>query len=549
MVPTYLFQHNLLHQVVYQSLTYARRQTLHANIAELIIRDSGELLPTQYPILAYHFSQTDQHRDGLKYAFLAAEDAETAYNYRGAADFYKQAAHHLDSLGEKGSWETAVTIAEARSKILVRLGQFAQAWELANEALQVCLNHEGLPQTLSLYNLMAEIRWRQARYNEVAALVGKVINSLLPATPPEMVGEAYLLWGRAFAALGDFAAAIDRLMQAETIFREIERPKMLAQVVLYLADYYSHQQSDSAALNLVQQAEKLLQDESDPALLGQKEWVLSRIQLRLGQAKLALAAAETAVVNLRSAGANNLVYALIQCAEAHIYLGQYSASITYLKRANNLLGGMDDVTGQLKLHLLWSVGYHGGLGDWRQAQQRLSQVRQLLVDRSGDKDVVTEADIQLWLGLGRVALNTERWQEAESLIKRVHTAVTPQRLIWWRPAALYAWGMLLLVRASEDKRETAVTQAHQSFREGLQAVEIGGCPDELPLILLQLGLTAQEMGDDRCWHYLETAVQAAQQRARHADRLFVLHEAGQALLKAPDAHLQQLGHETLAQLA
>jgi hypothetical protein len=44
-------------------------------------------------------------------------------------------------------------------------------------------------------------------------------------------------------------------------------------------------------------------------------------------------------------------------------------------------------------------------------------------------------------------------------------------------------------------------------------------------------------------------VQSAHQRARHTDRLFVLHQAGQALLEAPSAHLQQLGQETLAQLS
>jgi tetratricopeptide (TPR) repeat protein len=262
-----------------------------------------------------------------------------------------------------------------------------------------------------------------------------------------------------------------------------------------------------------------------------------------------LVAAETAVVNLRSAGANHLAHGLLHRAELHLYLGQFKSALADLQRANDLLDGMDDVPGQLKLHLLWGVGYHGGLGDWRKAQQRLSQVRQLLSARSQNKDLVVEADIRRWLGLGNVALHTERWPEAESLFKRVLTAVTPQRLVWWRPAVLYAWGMLLVARAAEDERETAVTQAHQSFREGLQAVQAGGCPDELPLILLQLGQTAQEMGDDRCWHYWETAVQSAHQRARHSDRLLVLHQAGQSLLQAPDTRLQQLGQETLQQLS
>ena len=290
----------------------------------------------------------------------------------------------------------------------------------------------------------------------------------------------------------------------------------------------------------------LLQTESDPALLGQYALVLSGIQLRLGRADLALTGAETAVANLKSAGMNHLAHGLIHRAELHIYLGKFKSALTDLQRANDLLAGMDDVPGQLKLHLLWGVGYHGGLGDWRQAQQQLPQIKQLLSAQPKEKETVVAADIQLWLGLAKVALNTGRWLEAESLLKRVLAAVAPQCQVWWRPAALHAWGMLELARADEDERETAVAQAHRSFREGLQAVHAGGCPDELSLILLQLGLTAREIGDERCWHYLETAVQAARQRARHTDRLFVFRQAGQALLEAPNIHLQQLGQETLA---
>jgi tetratricopeptide (TPR) repeat protein len=486
----------------------------------------------------------------LKYALLAAEDAAAAYNYRGAAEFYKQAAHHLDSIGEKEAWETAVSIATARSKILLRLGQFAQAWDLAATALPICQDKKnGKSQALTIYNLMAEIRLRQAHCTEVPTLTSPVINASLPNNAPlAEVGQAYLLWGQSLVALLDCAAAVDKLKQAETIFRDSQQPKQLAQVLMILAEGYSRQQPDVTCLEPVQEAEKLLQGESDPALLGQKELILSRIQLRLGQVDLALAAAETAVANLRSAGVNNLAHGLINRAEVHIYLGQFVPALADLQQANDLLDSMDDVPGQLKLHLLWSVGYHGSLGDWRQAQQRLSQVRQLLTEQPKDKDSVVEADVQLWLGLAYVALKTERWLEAESLLRRVQTAVTVQQLVWWQPAALYALGLLLLARAPEAERETAVVEAHQRFREGLQAVQAGGCPDELPLILLQLGLTAQEMRDDRCWQYLETAVQAARQRARHTDQLYVWHEAGQALLQAPNAHLQQLGHETLGQL-
>ena len=543
LVPTYLFQHNLVHEVVYQSLTYARRQTLHATIADLIIRQSGELLATQYPVLAYHFSQTTQHQDGLKYALAAARDAELTHNYRGAAEFYKQAAHHLEALGQKAGWETAVAVCVARARLLLRLGQFGQTSSMIAEAMKLCLDHNAIDRTLALYNLTAELRLRQARYTEVPGLTNKVINSLLADTPPEEQGRAYLLWGQSLAALGDWAAALRKLSHAETILQPTDQPHLLAPLLMALAEVQTLRQLDDTALQPLETALTRLTDETDPLLWGQVQLTLSQVLLRLGRAEAALTAAETAVSRLRAAGANLLAHGLVHRAAVYIYLGQFEAALGDLQMAGELFDGMDDVAGQLKLYLLWGVEYHGGQGDWRQARRRLVRVGQLLTAQPKDDGMVMQEGVRLWLGMGLVALHTARWDQARSLLHKVQTAVASRQFVWWQPAAHCAWGLLLLATAGEGvARQTAVTEAFRSFQKGFQAVQSGGCPDELPVLLLQMGLTAVELGDTRGWDYLETAVEAAHQRARQTDRHAVLQQARQALTHAPDRHLRQIGH-------
>ncbi|MCB8979674.1 MAG: AAA family ATPase [Ardenticatenaceae bacterium] len=541
LVSTFLFQHNLVHEVVYQSLTYARRQTLHATIADLIIRQSGELLPTQYPVLAYHFSQTDQHPDGLKYALAAARDAEDGHNYRGAAEFYKQATHHLEALGEDVAWETAVSVCVARARLLLRLGQFGQANQLISEAMKICLDHNAMDKTLALYNLTAEIRLRQARYTEIASLTNKVVNSLLPNTPFEAQGQAYLLWGQSLSALGDWSAALRKLSHAETILQGTNQPQLMVPVLMALAEVQTQRQLDDTALQPLEIALSLLADEADPLLWGRVQLTLSHVLLRLGRAEESLVAAETAVSRLRSAGANVLAHGLMHRAAVYIYLGQFGAALGDLQVAGELLDGMDDVAGQLKLYLLWGVEYYGRQGDWRQARRRLVRVGQLLTAQPKDDGMVMQEGVRLWLGMGLVALNTERWDQARTLLQKMLTAVASRQFVWWQPAAFYAWGQLLLATAGVGAdRKTAVAEAQQFFQQGFQAVQAGGCPDELPLILLQMGLTAVELGDMRGWDYLETAVEAANQRARLTDRQFVLQQARVALSHAPDAHLRQL---------
>jgi tetratricopeptide (TPR) repeat protein len=394
---------------------------------------------------------------------------------------------------------------------------------------------------------MAEIRLRQARYTEVPALTNKVINSLLPEAPLLEIGQAYLLCGQSLTTLANWSDAAEQLAFAKATLRPLGKRLTLVPVLTAQAEVENQQQPSEAPPQSLQMALKLLQTDpkSDPLLLGQTQLMLSRVHLRLGQAKLALVAAKTAVASLRSAGANLLAHGLVQQAAAHIYLGNFAEALADLQMAGDLFDGMDDAEGQIKLYLLWGYDYHGGLGDWRQARRRLVRVGQLISAQPKDDGMVVQEGIRFWLSLGQVALNTARWPQAKKLLHQVVAAVTPPRLVWWQPAAYYAWGKLLLASSEEDgsTRETAVANAHQFFQKGFRAVEAGGCPDELPLILLQLGLTALELKDERCWHYLETAVQAAQQRARYADRQNVLQQAGEALLQAPSAHLQNLGQQ------
>ncbi len=135
----YLFQHALTHEVAYESLPYARRQSLHQAMADWLVTRYADNLRSYYSILAYHYSQADNHELGLKYALAAgldardlfsnqealeffnqAElhlqalaaglDARDLFSNQEALEFFNQAEKHLQALGEEENWETAVTL-------------------------------------------------------------------------------------------------------------------------------------------------------------------------------------------------------------------------------------------------------------------------------------------------------------------------------------------------------------------------------------------------------------------------------------------------------
>ena len=147
----------------------------------------------------------------------------------------------------------------------------------------------------------------------------------------------------------------------------------------------------------------------------------------MGQVGLVLGAAQAAVANLGSVGSNAQAHGLPHGAAVYIYQGHFEAGLADLQMGGKLFEGREDVPGQLKLYLLWGVEYNGGLGDWRQARRRLVRVGQLLTAQPKDEGPVVQEGVQLWLGMGNIALHTRRLPHAHSLPHPVLPAVAAAR--------------------------------------------------------------------------------------------------------------------------
>jgi adenylate cyclase len=529
----FIFQHALAHDVVYQSLPYARRQALHAAIGELIASRHQDNLKMFYPVLAYHFSQTDQHEEGLQYALAAADDAAAIYANKAAADLYKSAIVHLSALEEIQYWKTAVYVYRSRAQILQLMGEFTQATLAATEALKLCLLYGEIEQTLPIYNLLAEIKYHQARYADVRMLAQKVINNLGDFTPPFELAQAYLLSGMAAAAVFDLKSALNNLDRAEEICVAVNDRKQLVPVWGAIAGVYSEQHKTELALNTAERAVELAKTNMNQTQIALSQYRLARIQLQAGQPDAALKSINSALNQLRSSSHNLQAHMLTHRAAVYVYSGHFDAALSDLQLVVNLFDQMDDAPGLLQAYLLWGYEFSSGIGDWKGARQRLVQVGQLVASQPEEAGMYVQEAARLWLGLGVVALHMNHFSQAETLFQKAMRAIDARQLTWWRAAALYYLGRVKMAR-----RQPAA-EVEPYLRQALQAVYDGGCTDDLPLILLQLARLSEE--EDQRVQFLETAVSAAFQRSRYADKVSCFQEAGSQLLSAKSERLRRLG--------
>ena len=514
---TYLFQHAMTQEVAYESLPYARRQTLHAAIADWLVERYGDNLRPFYPMLAYHYSQTDIHEKGLEYALAAADDARDIYANREAVELYKLAEAHLKALGVDGWWQTAVQLYLSRGEVNKLLGDFAAATMDAESALAQ-LEKDGRSGNKAVAcNLLAEIRYRQGNYSEAKALADSVISATAGQRFSPEMARAHTWHGMAAAALLEYDHAVHHLKKAEEISLAIDDAQRLSGVLEALAYiHYSRQELD-LALEVMQRGVVIKRDFATPANYGIALNNVALIQSSLGLVEEALETLNRAAAIAEDTSRNVFAIVLSNRAEMLAYVGRFEDAERDFRKAVNLFAGMDDAYSQAMTHLLWGYEYCLVLQRWEEAQFHFDQSCRIFDFQSEN---YPEERARLLIGLGCLEIAVGTAEGANSLFHSALEIIREKELNWWKPAVYYFLGLICL-----HNRETGTAQDY--FREAVETAAQRGCPDYLPLALLGLALAENE--PETRAGYLRDCIEAAEKRTRFNDRIYCLKTAGELL--------------------
>ncbi|RMG96623.1 MAG: hypothetical protein D6706_10005 [Chloroflexi bacterium] len=532
---TYLFRHAMMHEVVYESLPYARRQALHEVVANWLEKRYTDNLKPIYPLLAYHYSQANNHEKGLKYALLAAESAAGIFANNEAIEMYNLAERHLQALGEAAAWETAVTLHLNRGHIHRLLGNFDAVLQDAQKALALSRQHNHPAYIARACNLMADAKIRQAQYDEVDAYTAVIIEQLGQQSPPDELAHAYLLRGWTYSAQLDYDRALDNLQQARQITQQTGNQARLADVLEVMGfAYYSRQQFEQA-LTAMKRSVALRRIYSTPVNVGMALNNLAIFEFFSGFPQEAVPLLEEAMEIGRQTSDSLLVLALVNHGYVHTYLGNFDQARTSLEEAIALLRTMDDMYVLIEAHLIWGMEYYRAIGDMAQARRHLSQAWEL-IDLQPEN--YPEELLRCHIGLALVAWHDADWATMGQHVRDAYRLAHEKGLTWWISAVFWLQGALY---RHKGKLEKAIEQCEQ----GLAAMEEGASPDYRPLLWLELARCATT--DDQKYHSLVQVVTSARERARFVDQIYCLQEAGNMLIAAPKTEWRKLGKEALQQ--
>ncbi|WP_420631586.1 tetratricopeptide repeat protein [Candidatus Leptofilum sp.] len=523
---TYLFQHALTHEVAYESLPYARRQKLHAAVANWLADKYAHNLKPLHPVLAYHFSRAANHRQALHYAILAADEARNIFANREAIDLYNLAETHLMVLPDE-LWETAVHLYLSRGNVLILLGDLATAFADAEQALDLLAQGNGdQGSTAVAYNLMAEIRYRQGAFDDVQELSQRIISSSNDKIDKDQLARAYIWAGWAASSKLDHHQSLTWLKKAQDICIQTNNNYRLALALEAIGFAHYGQRNLEDALEAMQKSVELSRNFSTPVNIGFAQNNVGFIEFEAGKAEDAVRTFDEAVELGRTTSRNLLAITLYNQAAVYAYLGKFPAALDNFTEALDLLDPIQHSRQMIELNLHWGYDFSSALKDWADARLRFEMAEKIIQQQPEN---YPEEKARLLIGQGQLEMVTDNLPLAKNLLSQAKELIYERQLSWWAPAAHY---YLAIIYAEEAR----LTEASHEIGQGLAIIEEAGCPDYKPLLLTQQA--AVEPNWTRKIEYIYKAVASARERSRYVDKIVCLKVAGNLLLPNVGEYLE-----------
>lgn len=293
----YYFNDDMIQEIAYESIPYGRRQRWHAAVADWLYEQNRENLQPLYPVLAYHYGQTDLHQRGLEFALAAAKDIQAVIAPQAAIEFYNIAENHLNALDDPKNWHKLLTTLLERAELWYLIDRYETALQDVEQAIELALERKnGLHVGLG-YSLMARIKCRLGEYEEAIELADLIIRGLASRIPPNKVGEAWATHAEALTYSGKFSQARSSYKKALDIFTHTQdREGLIHTHLLWAYEYSSMLGKWDEARQHFSEAQALLTTAPHPYPIEQ-----ARLSLGLTQVELRDGSPEAATQRLNEA--------------------------------------------------------------------------------------------------------------------------------------------------------------------------------------------------------------------------------------------------------
>lgn len=514
---TYIFKHIVTQQVAYNLMTFSQRRELHSAVGTWYEEMYPGDLPLHYPILAYHWSRTDNHSKAIEYLEKAGEQALAQYANLEVVSLLSEASRMADGIQppvpalRRARWERQL------SEAYLKLGRHAESRIHSQNALALLGRSLPVGKLKLVINLLGQIlREVRRRLTSGRHRIGEAEVNLEAARACFILGELSYYDNDVILGLTLMLGIVDLLEADEPSPELVNSYAGLSVVASHirqasLAEMYGHLAEATARYlgrietdAFVWQVKALVQfrlgrweDAYVPAtqaailftrLGDRRRWeesmnYLADIAWMKGEFSNWLELLLEILASARNRNdANISLYALGDLATAHLVLGQIKDALNTIQTGFDLLPESSDPKFEMFL-CARLVQAHLRQGDIGQAEQAFERGKRLAGGPSSTlvsaaaSGALALASLELWEAHGQPA--SERVPLAE-FVKQCNTKVRGD----WRPIAQ---PLLWRLKGWEAWLSGKLARAYRMWRKSLTVAEKLKLPYEAGLSYYVLG--------------------------------------------------------------
>lgn len=386
----YTFTQPLIQEVVYHTLLFEQRHTLHRAVAAWyeVTYQGEERLEPYYARLAYHYQAAEEREGERHYARLAGEQAAKLFANRVALQHLTRALALTPAEAMTDQYALLTTRERVHEVMGDRAAQWADLQGLTRLAIRL---RQPVYRTYTLV--------RRAQYALVMGdpyLVREALQELTLLNDRSLqagedtVGDltqGYIIWGHLLAQQGEYAEAAQRLQQALSWAKTITQAGAQIDACLALGILAEKVGQPQEAENYYLQARQLAEDQQDARRAGQAWLRLGQRAYQQAQYEEARRYYQEALSRTRAVGdVQTEGRALIELAWVSVDQSEYAPARSYLRQALSLCRSLHDQEGEI-LALRCSAYQAFAYGMYARALRHTQAVRSLAESLGRQDDV------------------------------------------------------------------------------------------------------------------------------------------------------------------
>ncbi|MBI3942676.1 MAG: AAA family ATPase [Chloroflexi bacterium] len=510
-VPEYSFTHAMMQQVVYTTLLARHRRSLHLQVGQALQRLNAQDEEQILPLLAHHFGQSDDWRQGIHYLIRAGDGARQRFALQDALGFYDRALVLMDKylpiaqIGEE----------EKRQRFHV-WAQQERVWDFLGHRVEQEKNlkqMDALAQDLADVKLQAEVAQRRAwllqnlgDYSASRQVVDRALTLYRQVDSQTGIRDA-------LRQLGHIAIAVDTVNASSWYEKALEMDRTLGDV--------RNEAEDLGSLGLAYFASGRFGD-SEPYLRGALELHRNRGN-RVGEARelsyLGLLYFQTGNLSKALIHANDALrlrheigmlmgqaYSLGSVGEIHMALGRYADALHRYREAEAIFNRIGDQRG-VAISRYYAGLSLAALGDLPEAGEQLAQALNLARAHQ-----LSSLEIDVLIDSAVVARDQKNLEAARDFLRQVQGVMEKHHLTQKQT-------QFNLENALTELQAGDLKQAYRFSREALAALEAGResqvLPEQVHYVYSLVCQAGEEMAEAR--HHLVLARRLVEEKGKQIE--------------------------------